>query len=159
MDAATAIAVTKAGRMSVTGPAGVAILSRSEAPVARPPPAPVRPVEPVLPDRDMLRGNWVVFAIGGNERPPRSDYIHVRFGKDVISAQSQCIPFRWTYGELDGRLSIVPKRLDGPVCLRPLSFWEAAFRDVIGSATRIEVRDEDMLVYGAKGIAHLRRER
>jgi hypothetical protein len=106
-----------------------------------------------------LRGDWVVVAIGGDEQPPRSAYIHVRFGKDVISAQSQCIPFRWTYGESEGRLRVVPKRWDEPVCLRPLSFWEAGFRDVMNSATRIELRSEDMLVYSPNGIAQLRREK
>lgn len=159
MDSATAIAVSGAGRMSITGPRGVIILSRSGARVAQQPPALSPSAEPVLPEREKLRGDWVVVAIGGDEQPPRSAYIHVSFGKDVISAQSQCIPFRWTYGDPGGRLSILPKRLDQPVCLRPLSFWEAAFRDVMNSATRIELRDEDMLVYGAAGIVQLRRER
>jgi hypothetical protein len=159
MDSATALAVTGAERMAITGPAGVAILSRSKAQVAQEPPASVPPAEPVLPERERLKGDWVVVAIGGDEQPPRSAYIHVRFGKDAISAQSQCIPFRWTYGELNGRLRVVPKRWDEPVCLRPLSFWEAAFRDVMGSANRIELRDEDLLVYSPNGIAQLRRER
>jgi hypothetical protein len=158
MDAATAISVTKAGRMSITGPAGVAILGRSKAQAAQQPPASVRRPEPVLPDPDLMQGKWVVAAIGGDEQPPRSAYIHVNFGRDVISAQSQCIPFRWSYAELDGRLSLVPKRLDEPICLRPLSFWEAAFRDVMNSASQIELREEDMLVYSANGIVQLRRE-
>lgn len=117
--------------------------------------APVPPPPPL----EALRGDWVLVSIDGEPRPPRSDHVHMAFLEGRIRANSQCIPFRWRYAFAEGRVTIASERYPGPICMRPLSFWERRFEEAMSAAVSIAFgADGTLVVIGAKGSLRFQRE-
>lgn len=111
---------------------------------------------PVLPERSQLIGRWRVERTEPALPPGDGWSIVVTIGAERIDARSQCLPFHWQYGEVAGRLVVAPRPHDGPVCLRPLTFSESAFAALMQAATRIERRDDRLVVSGPRGRVILR---
>lgn len=116
-----------------------------------------QPSAPALRDRDLIAGVWVVER---TEPPMPSEDgwpIVVTVGPDRIDAISQCMPFHWLYGVVDGRLVLAPQPHGSPVCLRPFTFSEQAFQALMQSATAMTLAGDRLYVSGPHGRVVLRR--
>lgn len=118
-------------------------------------PAPVQ--APVVIEQDQplaspMSGQWTLTRLEG--RQPQLDGwpVTLSIAETTIQAQSQCLPFRWTYIVNGGALTaerVVIYGPDGdplPVCTRGLTEWEQRFTSLMDDATTAILRDETLII-------------
>jgi hypothetical protein len=112
---------------------------------------------PLLPEGPKLLGDWILVSIDDAAPPPHAPPIEVTFTDGAVSAQSQCVTYRWLIGEEDGRLRL--KTPPGPVamCARATSPWEDRFGAAMAAASYVESSSEGLIVTGPKGRLKLKR--
>ena len=110
-------------------------------------------------DNAALEGEWVVAEIHGSPPLGGTRVIRVTIGDGRFRAQSQCVPFWWTFVLTPGRIQTADEPYPDPVCERTLSHWEAAFKEAMGRASTIDRQpDGAMLIRGPGGQVLLRRK-
>lgn len=109
-------------------------------------------VEEVVPSP--LIGQWTLTRLDGRQ-PMRGGWpVTLTINQTTIDAQSQCVPFRWTYTVEETRLRTATTALltaDGVpivICSRGLTQWETRFKAIMDGATSATIQDDGDLVIG-----------
>ncbi len=108
----------------------------------------------IVDNRKNIIGQWKVVSLNGVEFVEGEDnpYIYVYIQDTTIKAQSQCIPFSWTYETQGPKISLSYASLineNGQLmvtCARGLSDHENKFSDAMDEATEYTVNDLGQVV-------------
>lgn len=105
-----------------------------------------------------LQGRWMVDKLNGAGRGPTDHIVRVTIEENRLHAQSQCVPYRWTFTVSSGEFRAAKAPNPDPVCERTRSFYELAFEEAIDRAASLERQGEAIMIRGPGGQVLLQKE-
>lgn len=116
-------------------------------------------VGPAMADVATMKGDWAVAKIFRAAPLPGTTVIKVAITDDRIRAQSQCVPFWWTYKATPQSFAAEREPYPDAVCERTQSPWEKAFGEAVDRASSAVLeQDGSLLITGPGGEVLLRRQ-